>query len=127
MSNFKVGHHVPMSIPVRPRALTVQAAALAVSLMDSAGADRLPSAEIKVGTPLEAPGDTSSSVLFPYGTSGTQDATPYLLVHSLPLACAAVRIGAEDPVAPGAWRIELDEPIEHYLDSGGLRPFAVTD
>ncbi|MGN0063728.1 MAG: hypothetical protein ACI379_05755 [Nocardioides sp.] len=113
--------------PVRPRALTAQAAALAVSLMDAAGADgTLPASEVKVGTPLEAPGDGAGTHLFPFGTSGAADATPYLLVHVLPVSCHAVRAGQDEPGA-GAWRVELDQPISAYVASGALRLFEVTD
>jgi hypothetical protein len=116
-----------MTVPERPRALTAQAAALAVSLMDSAGADRLPSAEVKVGTPLEAPGGVEATTLFPYGTSGRSEVVGYLLVHSLPLSCGAVRVAADAAVGAGAWQIELDRPIADYIASGALREFAVTD
>lgn len=113
--------------PARPRALTAQATALAVSLMDKAGASgRLPAADVKVGTPLEAVGDDSGTHLFPFGTSGEDDVTPYLLVHSLPLSCEAVRVPDGERGA-GAWRVELDRPIADYIASGALREFGVVD
>lgn len=113
--------------PVRPRALTAQAAALAVSLMDAAGTDgTLPASEVKIGTPLEAPGDDATTHLYPFGTSGDAAATPYLLVHVLPVSCHAVRAG-QGEYGEGAWRVQLDQPISAYVESGALRAFEVTD
>lgn len=109
--------------PARPRTLTAQATQLAVSLMDSAGADGvLPASEVKVGTPLEEAGGH----LYPFGTSGQDAGTTYLLVHVLPVTCGAARVPAGEPGA-GAWRITLDQPVEAYVASGALREFTVTE
>ena len=109
--------------PVRPRALTAQAAGLSVDLMDKRGADGiLPAAEVRVGTPMEQVGDH----LYPFGTSGEEPEVSFLLVHSLPLTCGAVRV-PEGEVGAGAWRIVLDKPISDYIASGALREFTVTD
>ncbi|MFC6695422.1 hypothetical protein [Nocardioides daphniae] len=113
--------------PVRPRALTHQAVALAVSLLDQVGVSgRLPGSAVKVGTPMEVVGDTSTTYLYPFGTSGEEGAAPYLLVHNLPLTCGVVRV-PEGETGAGAWRIELDKPVADYVASGGLREFTVTD
>lgn len=109
--------------PVRPRALTAQAAALAVTLMDEHGASgTLPAASVRVGTPVEQ----VDGHLYPFGTSGEQAEVAYLLVHSLPLTCGAVRV-PDGEVGAGAWRVVLDKPIADYIDSGALREFTVTD
>lgn len=109
--------------PVRPRALTVQAVALAVKLMDQVGESGvLPAAEVKIGTPLES----VDGQLFPFGTSGLTPDVAYLLVHSLPLTCGAQRVPDGEPGA-GAWRIVLDKPIDDYIASGALREFSVSD
>ena len=114
--------------PQRPRALTVQAAGLAVSMMDKAaagGLTELPAAEVKVGLPVELPAQAdprTSRHLHPFGTSGSDVAATYLLVHSLPLTCRAVRVPDGEPGA-GAWRIELDQPVSAYVTSGALREF----
>lgn len=109
--------------PVRPRTLTAQAAALAVSLMDRNGANgSLPAADVKIGTPLEV----VEGQLFPFGTSGLEADLAYLLVHSLPLTCGAQRVPDGEPGA-GAWQIVLDKPIDEYVASGALREFTVSD
>ncbi len=109
--------------PVRPRALTTQATDLAVTLMDRNGqSGTLPAAEVKIGTPLEEIGGQ----LFPFGTSGERAEVAYLLVHSLPLTCGAVRVPDGD-VGAGAWRIVLDKPIGDYVESGALREFTIAD
>lgn len=91
--------------------------------MDRNGASgSLPSADVKIGTPLEEVGGQ----LFPFGTSGEQAQIAYLLVHSLPLTCGAVRV-TEGEVGAGAWRVVLDKPIADYIDSGALREFTLSD
>lgn len=103
--------------------MTVQAAGLALSLMDAAGAEgRLPASEIKVGTPLEVGAD---GALYPFGTSGVVADSGYLLVHVLPVGTSAERVVDGD--AAGAWRIRLDPGVEAYVASGALRAFDVTD
>ncbi len=114
--------------PQRPRELTLQAVQLAVSMMEKAaqgGATELPAAEVKVGLPLERPvhvDPETDQVLHPFGTSGGEVAASYLLVHSLPLTCRAVRVPDGEPGA-GGWRVELDAPIAAYVASGALREF----
>ncbi len=108
---------------VRPRALTAQAAQLAVQLMDAAGADgTLPASEVKVGTPLEQ----VEGHLYPFGTSGGAPEATYLLVHVLPVSCGAARVPAGED-GGGAWRLALDQPIEAYVASGALRAFSVAE
>ena len=116
------------SRPQRPRELTLQAAQLAVSMMEKAaqaGATELPAAEVKIGLPLERTvhvDPATGHTLHPFGTSGAEVAATYLLVHSLPLTCRAVRVPDGEPGA-GGWRVELDAPIEAYVASGALREF----
>lgn len=120
------------SLPQRPRALTVQAAELAVAMLEKAaagGLTELPAAEVKVGLPLERSAlddPETSHRLHPFGTGGSEVAATYLLVHSLPLTCRAVRVPDGAPGA-GGWRVELDAPVSAYVASGALREFTVTD
>lgn len=91
------------------------------------GASVLPAADVKVGLPLELPAHVdpgADGVLHPFGTSGVEVAATYLLVHSLPLTCRAVRVPDGEPGA-GGWRVELDRPASAYVASGALREFAV--
>ena len=82
----------------------------------------LPAAEVKIGTPLEEAGGH----LFPFGTSGERAEIAYLLVHSLPLTCGAVRV-PDGEMGAGAWRIVLDKGVADYVESGALREFIVSD
>lgn len=119
-------------LPQRPKELTLQAVDLAVSMMERAardGATELPAAEVKIGLPVELPAGLdpeADGVLHPFGTSGGEAAATYLLVHSLPLTCRAVRVPDGERGA-GGWRVELDRPVSAYVASGALREFAVTD
>lgn len=120
------------ALPQRSRELTRQAVELAVAMMERAaqdGATELPAAEVKIGLPVELPAHVdpaTEGVLHPFGTSGSEVAATYLLVHSLPLACRAVRV-PDGAAGAGGWRVELDRPVSAYVASGALREFTVTD
>ncbi len=121
---------------------TVEAAALGVRMMDRAaslagGADVLPAAEVKVGTPLDHVGNVSGHVLHHFGTpwdrraladeDSVQPVQGYLVTHVLPVGCRAERVGPAHGRPGGAWRVVLDRPIAAYVESGALRPFVPAD